>query len=513
MQVETDIQPTQTKKELMLTALHNPLSIQRELNNRHLYHFIKYFWSEVSNDAFIDNWHVSYICEELEIVIYRVANNQKRLYDLLINIPPGMTKTILVMIMLPVWCWTKWYWMRFITGSYAADLSLESAEYSRDLIRSDKFKQMYPELGIKEDKDNKSNYKVIKKIWGRPNKVPQQLNGGNRFSTGVGGKLTGFHGHVLLVDDPIDPNKAVSEVELRKSNRWISQTLSTRKTDKTIVPTIMIMQRLHQDDPSGHLLINPRLMKKIKHICLPGEIRNYHKKLNPPELAQYYIDELLDPKRLNWETLDDMEAMLGQYGYAGQVGQDPTPPGGGMFKVDHFQYINSMPMDVTLMASVRYWDKAGSQGAGCYTVGVKMHRTVNGKLIVSDVKRGQWATEERERIIRETAEVDGQNVQIYYEQEPGSGGKESAEATTRNLLGYSANPDKPSGDKIFRADPFSVQVNNGNVLLLRGEWNHDYVEEFRFFPFSTYKDQVDASSGGFSKLVAKREARVIGSSR
>jgi predicted phage terminase large subunit-like protein len=142
-----------------------------------------------------------------------------------------------------------------------------------------------------------------------------------------------------------------------------------------------------------------------------------------------------------------------------------------------------------------------------------MHRTVNGKLIVSDVKRGQWATEERERIIRETAEVDGQNVQIYYEQEPGSGGKESAEATTRNLLGYSANPDKPSGDKIFRADPFSVQVNNGNVLLLRGEWNHDYVEEFRFFPFSTYKDQVDASSGGFSKLVAKREARVIGSSR
>ena len=107
------------------------------------------------------------------------------------------------------------------------------------------------------------------------------------------------------------------------------------------------------------------------------------------------------------------------------------------------------------------------------------------------------------------AEADGKAVKIYHEQEPGSGGKESAEATIRNLAGFSSYADRPQGDKIYRADPLSVQVNEGNVLLLRGDWNHEFVEEFRHFPFSTYKDQVDATSGAFSKLTQKRKARVL----
>ncbi len=131
------------------------------------------------------------------------------------------------------------------------------------------------------------------------------------------------------------------------------------------------------------------------------------------------------------------------------------------------------------------------------------------KWVVLDVKRGRWGTDERERIIRETAEGDGHDVMVWLEQEPGSAGKESGEGTIRNLGGYSAEKERPTGDKTTRADPFSVQVNNGNVLLLLGMWNKEYVDELRFFPFSKFKDMTDASSGAFSKLVSKKLARRI----
>jgi hypothetical protein len=90
-----------------------------------------------------------------------------------------------------------------------------------------------------------------------------------------------------------------------------------------------------------------------------------------------------------------------------------------------------------------------------------------------------------------------------------SGGKESADATIRNLAGFSVYAERPTGDKAFRADPYSVQVNNGNVLLMNGLWNREFVEEHRFFPFSTHKDQVDSSSGAFNRLVLKKIARRV----
>jgi len=488
------------KKERMRKALSNIYSIEAELCKRSFFHFVKTFWEEVSNDEFKPNWHIELLCQELTEIAKRVAENKPKKHDLIVNIPPGTTKTITCSIMFPVWCWIKWFWMRFITASYSGALSLESAEYSRDLVKSEKFKQIFPNLSIKQDKDTKSNFRIQKQLnYGHTPKL-----GGNRYSTSVGGTLTGFHGHILIVDDPLDPNRAFSEVELNNANRWMEQTLSTRKVDKAVSPTILIMQRLHQNDPSGHMLAKKKA--NTRHVSLPGEIRNYKKEVQPKELIKNYKNDLLDPNRMSWEVLKDMEADLGQYGYAGQVGQRPTPPGGGMFKVDHFQTIEKLPSPVNFVNTVRYWDKAGTQDGGAYTVGCKMAKLVNGKYVIIDIKRGQWASEERERIIRETTEADGKSVIVYLEQEGGSGGKESVDASIRNLSGYSAYADHPTGDKVFRADPYSVQVNNGNVLLLRADWNHAYVEEHRHFPFSTYKDQVDASSGAFNHLAKKKIA-------
>ena len=133
-------------------------------------------------EDFKDNWHIKYICGELQDMAERVAAGLPKKYDLIVNVPPGSTKTAMVSIMFPAWCWTRWYWMRFITASYTSTLSLESAEYSRDVIKSEKFRLLFPELEIKRDKDIKSNFRIVK-IQKNSGGANTTLLGGNRFST------------------------------------------------------------------------------------------------------------------------------------------------------------------------------------------------------------------------------------------------------------------------------------------------------------------------------------------
>lgn len=502
--VHLAIPPNREKphKLVLREAIFNPDAVIAERCRRSLYHFMHEFWECVSSEVPLWNWHIKYLCEQLQKLAVRVAEGKPKEYDLVINVPPGTTKSITCSIMFPCWCWTNWPWMRFIVGSYSAALSLEHAEFSRELIRSDKFRLLFPNLEIKQDKDTKSNFRIVELLPGGKQRI-----GGNRYSTSVGGTLTGFHGHILIVDDPLNPKESASAIKITGANHWMEQTLSTRKVDKSIVPTVLIMQRLAQDDPTGHLL--EKAKQNVFHICLPGEIRNYGKYVRPVELIDNYVDDLLDPVRMPWVVLKDMETDLGQYGYAGQIGQNPVPPGGGMFKVDMFTYLDALPTVSNIVMTLRYWDKAGTQGSGAYTCGVKMSKLRNGKFVIEDVKRGQWASEQREAIIRATAEADGTRVVIWHEQEPGSGGKESAQATTLNLAGFSNYADRPVGDKVFRADPYSVQVNNGNVQLLRGDWNKAFIEEHRFFPFGRLKDQVDAGSGAFTKIAAKKMVQRI----
>lgn len=512
MYKETAINATQGQRVQQL--LNSPLLIQRELNNRSLFEFLKWAWPELSGQPFVANWHIAYLCKELEQIAHNVGNRLPKDHDLLINVPPGSTKTILCTIVFPVWCWTQWYWMRFITASYSAILALESAEYSRDLIRSARFQEVYPELTIKQDKDTKSNYKIVKSELSQYSHRMIYRVGGGRFSTSVGGTLIGFHGDIIIWDDPLKPQNT-SESEIETANRWIDETLPTRKTDKAVSTVIGIMQRIHQNDPSGHILEKKK--SNLKHICFPGEIRNYYEQLQPKDVARFYKDDLFDARRMDWSVLLDLEEDMGQYGYAGQIGQNPTPTGGGMFKVDHFQTVHSVPPKEEILQTIRYWDKAATQGTGrsgtggkgCFTVGVKMSKLTKNRYFVWDVKRGKWSTNERERVILETAWADGHDVYVYVEQEPGSGGKESAEATIRNLAGYSCYADRPTGDKQKRADPYSVQVNNGAFLLLSGLWNAAFIEEHRFFPFGTYKDQVDASSGAVNHLFSRKVASRI----
>src|SRR6185369_13014740 len=148
---------------------------------------------------------------------------------------------------------------------------------------------------------------------------------------------------------------------------------------------------------------------------------------------------------------------------------------------------------------VRAWDTAASDGKGDFTAGVLMGVDESGRFYIGDVVRGQWETDERNRIVRQTAEIDGPDVGIRGAQDPGSAGKHAALAFVRLLAGFAVMTEAVSGQKTTRADPFSAQVNAGNVTLIRGEWNRAFVEELRTFPLGMNDDQVDAAADAFTE--------------
>lgn len=484
------------------------ISIRAEKCRRSFKFFVQEFWEDLVPEPLVWGWHMDVFCEEFEKVVRRVVGTlihlpggrppyrkrQPKEYDLVVNVPPGTTKSMIFTVMGPIWCWLLDPTLRFITGSYSGDLSAEHSDMARDLIKCQRFQLYFPDLHIRQDKDVKSNYHNNKR--------------GSRFTTSTGGTVTGMHAHIIIIDDPLNPKKAASDIELRGAGIWMERTLSTRKIDKEVVPTILVMQRLAENDPSGMLLEKMKAgKKKIRHICLPGEIFNPKaaESVQPPELVEKYVDGMLDPVRINKDVLQELEADLGQYGYAGQIQQQPAPPDGGMFKVGKIEKVQRPP-DPMIIQQLRYWDKAGTDAkdnpGSAHTAGVKIAYLSTGKYCIMDVVRGQWASEEREAKIKSIAELDGPKVPIWIEQEPGSGGKDSARSTIKNLAGYSIHAETVggAGDKVRRADPFSVQVNWGNVVMVEGPWNHEFINELGSFPFSKWKDQVDAASAGFNKL-------------
>jgi predicted phage terminase large subunit-like protein len=129
-----------------------------------------------------------------------------------------------------------------------------------------------------------------------------------------------------------------------------------------------------------------------------------------------------------------------------------------------------------------------------------MSRGPDGTFHVEDVRRGRWSPTLRDSMIQQTAKTDGQNVEIVLEQEPGSAGKSVVDYLTRKLAGYMVFSDRPTGSKEVRAQPFASQCGIENVVLVAGPWNDAYLSELCVFPNGTYDDQVDASSGAFTRL-------------
>lgn len=289
----------------------NPSKALGELCRRRFYRFFTEMWETIEAVDLVDNWHIAYICDQLQEV-YETWERGEAQDDMLINVPPGSSKSTIVTQLYPAWLWVRNASIRVISSSYAGDLATAHAVKTRDCLKSDKFKALFGDgIQFKDDTDGKTHYKNNAK--------------GERFTTSTGGRVTGMHGDFILNDDPINPEQAAGEAELKKASRFTMRTLSTRKTDKKRTVTIMVMQRLHEKDPAGEWMKK----KKLRRICIPGEMS---KDVFPAELKDRYVDGLMDVNRLDRQALDKLKVDLGSYGYAGQVQQRPAPEGGGIWQ-------------------------------------------------------------------------------------------------------------------------------------------------------------------------------------
>ena len=251
------------------------------------------------------------------------------------------------------------------------------------------------------------------------------------------------------------------------------------------------MQRLHERDLSGHLLG----MGGWKHICWP---MRYEPARADPLDVRTEAGTLLWPELFPEETVRQLERDLGPYGAAGQLQQRPAPEGGGLFKRDWFEIVDMAPVDAQ---RCRGWDTAATEAGGDYTVGVRMSES-DGVFYVEHVSRVQVSPHGVDVSMRSLAEADGMACRVREEQEPGASGKAVIAARTRSLAGYDYGGISATGDKIVRAGPLRSQAEAGNVKLVRGSWNEDYLQELEGFPYGAHDDQVDASAVAFNELAA-----------
>lgn len=414
--------------------------------------------------------------ERLVSLLQRVADGE--LKRLMIFMPPRHGKSELVSRLFSAYYLYRHpdHWVGI--NSYAAELAYTFSRNARD---------NYTRLGGKLKDDA-----AAVKHW-------ETGRGGGLWAAGVGGPITGKGFHLGIIDDPLkNAEEAASETIRQKQKDWYDSTFYTREEPEGAI--IIIQTRWHEDDLSGYLLGKEEEEPEGWHIV-------HFEAIKETESPEYPESCTLEPDprepgaalsswRYPLDKLKKIARRIGDYFFGSLYQQRPKPREGNMFKRGWFEVVETIPAKAR---RVRYWDKAGTQEAGAYTSGVLMSE-FDSTYYIEDLKRGQWAATEREQIIKQTAQMDGRGVEVWIEQEPGSGGKESAEATIRNLAGFVIQADKVTGDKVTRAEPFAAQAGGYNVKLKRAAWNEGYLERLTAFPNGTYKDDIDASSGAFNKL-------------
>lgn len=384
---------------------------------------------------------------------------------------------------------------RWVTvASYGAELAL-------DMTRAAKEYYLEGGGGLRADQRAAGN-------WSTP-------QGGGMRSAGAGGPLTGRGFDLGIVDDVLkNAEEASSDLIRRRHQEWWQSTFRTRaEPDGAIV---IIQTRWHVSDLSGWLLSREGTdATEGWHIVnLPAIAEE---PLAIPETCTAEPDwreegEPLCPERYDLEALRKLQGGTGAYYWAAMYQQRPSPRGGGMFERAWFEIVPQTPQPVT--ARVRYWDKAGTAGGdGARTAGVLLARSGD-IFTVESVVAGRWGATERERVILQTAQADAATygrVVTWVEQEPGSGGKESAEATVRmlSLAGLSGKAEAVRGEKVLRAEPLAGAASVGNVKLKAGPWVEGFLTEAESFPMGALKDQIDASGGAYTKLAGQREANIF----
>lgn len=395
--------------------------------------------------------------------------------------------------------WPCWIWgprkrpsTRFLSIAYNAGLTVRDNRRSRTLLESDEFQRMWPHVSLNPHEQNVQKF--------------SNLQQGFRMASSTGGRVMGERADIVVIDDPNDTAKVESEMAIEGALQFFTEVLPTRINDPKNSCMVVIMQRVHARDISGFILSQEL---GWDHLCLPMWYEKDRHCVTSIGFEDWRREEgeLLWPERFDKESLARdvkiMKAWGGDFAIAGQMQQRPVGREGGMFKKKYFEIVDSVPGGGR---AVRGWDLAATSKAqnprAAYTTGVKA-KLVGGVLYVMDAVRFRKEAAQVEELLYQCAIADGSQVTQDFPQDPGQSGKSQKLAISRRLEGFDVRFSPETGDKVNRAIPLSAKGELGLIKVLRGPWNEDFLSEITMFPRGDYKDQVDALSRCYARLLVQ----------
>lgn len=486
---------------LLLTASDDALTA--ELCRQSFYHFLLEFWETIEAVEFMPNWHIEYLCGQLQEVYETWARKQLQ-PDVLVNVPPGTSKSTTITQLFPAWLWLQQPSIRVISSSHAAPLAISHSVKTRLCLRSPKFQRLFPgRVAFQDDQDGKTDYRTTAL--------------GQRFSTSTGtGGAIGNHADFILIDDPLDPQAGATDAGLRAAEAHL-KTLSTRKTDKARSVTVLVMQRLHEQDPAGLWLASG---KALRHICLPGELTQdpvtgrLGAQVRPIWLVEDYQDGLLDPVRLSRPVLQALATALGSYGYAGQVQQLPAPDEGGLLKRAWFKqmswgtFLETVPGAAQAVwhgdADTAYTDNQQNDPSAL------LISTYLGQTLYVRWAGEMWLElpQLKKRLPQLLAEHGAAGGRSKLHVEPKASGK-SVVQELRSLTQLNVvEAPTPEGDKRSRVNTAAPFLEAGRVVLLEGTWNGALVSQATAFPTAAHDDMLDCLTQAIRRLTAVAHAPI-----
>lgn len=428
------------------------------------------FHTVAPGDIYHHNWHIDAIAWRLQQC---AAGEIKRL---VITVPPRNLKSICASVAFPAWVLGRNPSQRIITASYSAELAGKLARDCRMVMESRWYQEAFA-TRLSSEKNTEMHFATTRQ--------------GYRYAVSVGGSLTGFGGNILIVDDPLKPQDALSDTKRGAVNEWYNNTLYSRLDDKRDGVIILIMQRLHAEDLVGYLLergswvhLNLPALAEQEERILIGKDR-YHTRA---------VGDVLHDRRESKAVLEDTRKRLGSFNFSAQYQQNPLPPDGGLLKWSWFRIEDTLPEREPGDSIVQSWDTASKPGEN-NDYSVCLTFLVKGNIYyLVDVLREKLNYPELKKTVvihalkhkADTILIEDKNSGTPLIQELQRGGERGLAMP----IGV-----QPEGDKLIRMCAQSAQIEAGHVRLPRNAaWLEDFKAEVLQFPRGLHDDQVDSLS-------------------
>jgi predicted phage terminase large subunit-like protein len=465
-----------------------------------LQQFVREAWSLLEPvSTLIWNWHLDFICDYLTLIKEGKFKNRSKdpsslqPEGIIFNVPPRTMKSLLITVFFPIWVWTTDPARRFMFVSYSEKLSTQHSVYRRSLIESEWYQRNWGHVfSLSRDQNVKSHYENSKR--------------GTMFSTGMQATATGMGGDILIFDDPLNPEQAISQLEREAVNVRFDTTFRSRINDPVTGVKIIIMQRLHELDLTEHVLA--RESSRWEHVSLPA-IAPEDKTWTFPQPNQEFDPEsgqttvqtqtqkagdLLWPERLPQSFLDGQRIGMGSWAFNGQYQQSPVPLDGGIIKRAWVRFYRELPAHFDFM--VQSWDCTFSGGSDNDFVAGQVWGRSGGKYYMLP-----YRTYERLDFGPTMAAIKSCHAKFPRAHailiEDKANGPAIISELQKEIPGVVAV--NPEGGKIARAQATAPLWEAGSIELLDPQifgahWMEDYLHNICAFPKAAHDDDMDATS-------------------